>query len=105
MGILDTLAEAHVRDWQRRGRPSTPGGVGGPTPNLETQLFTEILCLREAAEAAEAADAARHRRRALDLQVQLCALLERSGRPLAAQQLGERISRALAGGGQRASGS
>jgi hypothetical protein len=90
MGIFDTLAEARIRDWQRRGRPMGAPGDGpvGAAGNLETQLLGEIVKLRAQARASrDPAEQKALRKHARDLKLQLMVLLESSGRPLAASQL------------------
>lgn len=93
MGIFDQLAEARIQDWIRRGRPH-PEGVRGHVDggSLEAQLLGEIIALRESARD-EADDELRAHllKEAGKREVQLFVLLERSGRPLAAKQLAERL--------------
>lgn len=95
MGIFDRLAEARIQDWTRRGRPHpkevTEDLKGG---TLESQLLGEIIALRQGAKAEPDDKARAHllaeaRRR----EIQLFVLLERSGRPLAAKTLAERLQR------------
>ncbi len=93
MSMFDKLAEARIRDWQRRGCPNRKQALdscGGG--NLESQLLQEIVALRAAAKK-EADERVRAEvlEQARKLKVQLVVLLERTGRPLAARKIEGRL--------------
>jgi len=93
---MTLLAEANIRDWQRRleaGEATITPSDSAPLEGegLEAQLFKEILSLRQAAAAADdAAERERLRRRGADLYIQLMAVVEKD-RPLLARTLAERL--------------
>jgi len=95
MGVLERMAEARIRQWQeRRPEERTAHGSGLPTETLEVQLLNDIVALRD--QITRATDDTTHQaltRTARELEVRLMILLEQSGRPLAAQQLSERLSK------------
>ena len=94
--LMTLLAEANIRDWQRRleaGEATITPSDSAPLEGegLEAQLFKEILSLRQAAAAADdAAERERLRRRGADLYIQLMAVVEKD-RPLLARTLAERL--------------
>jgi len=95
MGLFDQLAEARIQDWIRRGRPhreAVEGFVDGGT--LEAQLLGEVIALKQAARSEPDEAARMHlQQEARKRQLQLSVLLERSGRPLAARALEERLAK------------
>ena len=94
MAIFETLAEARIRDWQRRGRPHAETAVqdlGAGT--LEGQLLSEIIALLESARDESDAGVREHLRdEARKRRIQLMVLLEKSGRALAAKAIEERLA-------------
>lgn len=95
MGVLERMAEARIRQWQeRRPEDRAVHGRGLPTETLEVQLLNDIVTLRE--QITEAPDDTTRQaltKTARELETRLMILLEQSGRPLAAQQLSERLSK------------
>lgn len=93
VGLFDRLAEARIQDWIRRGRPHPKElATDLQGTSLEAQLLGEILALRQSASTEDRPDARAHLlREASKRQTQLFVLLERSGRPLAAKALADRL--------------
>jgi hypothetical protein len=93
-GFLDQLAEARIRDWQRRvaaGEVSATEGLPLKGESWESQLFHEIVALRLAArESTDEAEAQALRDRAEGLRIQLMVALERD-RPRLARILAARL--------------
>lgn len=94
-GILDDLAEARIKEWQRRVASGDVRADAPPLPldRLENQLFKEILGLFERARAATGVEREELLRDANKLRLQLIIGLEKTN-PLAAAQLDDRIARA-----------
>lgn len=102
MPLFETLAEARIQDWIRRGRPHNPALAGLlDGPSLEAQLLAEIGALRSAArlqtELQSGSETESETRQALltasrKRELQLMVLLESSGRSLAARAIAERIA-------------
>jgi len=94
--IFEVMAEAKIRDWQRRvasGDPSaTSSGEGTKVESWETQVFKEIIDLHAAARDAEGEERARLLSKARDLRIQLMTALEKD-RPLLARTLAEKLWR------------
>ena len=98
MADLHHLLEARIRDYHQRKakgelRPAPEGGQAAGKQSLEGALLGEAQELRRQAESetregakAELLEQARRR------EIQLSVLLERSGRPLAARLLAERLA-------------
>ncbi len=95
MGVFERLAEARIRQWQaRKPEDRVAHGGGAQVESLEVQLLNDIVALREQiANAMEDATREGLSKTARELEVRLMILLEQSGRPLAAQQLSERLSK------------
>ncbi len=96
---LEILAEAHIRDWQRRvaaGELPAIEGIDTRVESWESQLFRQIVGYRRAARA-EGDPATRQAltRRADDLQITLLATVERD-RPRLALALAQRLAAAAA---------
>lgn len=103
MGIFDLLAEARIKEWQKRAPDQKDKGaeetltITGPEP-LEVQLFKEIIALHKSAhKATEQVERHELLSKASGLQTQLMVVLEQSGRPLAARQVTENIRLHLSG--------
>ena len=95
MDWLEQLVEARLRDWDRRVREGTapsPPEASLLAPGLEVQLWREVLALHQlAAERPPGPERDAAAAGARDREVQLWILLERTGRPLAAAQLQQRL--------------
>jgi len=98
------LAEARIREWQRKPAAARDRGVqpeAAVTP-LEMQLLEEVMRLHEMAAAAkEPATADALRRQATGVETRLLIVLESSGRPLAAQRFGALIQEMRSGAAHR----
>lgn len=94
-GFLDALAEARIREWQRRvaaGEVSATEALPLNADSWESQLFKEVVALRLAARDTEdPAEARRLRERAEGLRIQLMVALE-ADRPRLAQVLAARLA-------------
>jgi hypothetical protein len=97
--LLERMAEANIRDWNRR---KAAGQTGSARPlmddfdSLESQLFKEVLALHAQAHAvADPDEAARLRRKAADARIRLLVTVEKD-RPRLAQVLDARLTQALA---------
>lgn len=97
---LELLAEAHIRDWQRRvaaGEVRAVEGVDTRVESWESQVFKQIVGYRLAARASDDDDEADAlRRRANDLEITLLATVERD-RPRLARVLAQRLAAATRG--------
>lgn len=98
MGIFEKLAEARIRQWQEQSRAEpTQRAHPATTPTtdtLEVQLLNDIVALRERiTTTTDDTERQALSKSARELEVRLMILLEQSGRPLAAQQLSERLSK------------
>lgn len=98
MSDWEKVAEARIKEWLQRPPVDRPPGLGeGPLVPLETQLLDEALELAREANGLPDGPARKdvERRRAA-VETRLLILLERSGRPLAAQRISELLSQARA---------
>ncbi len=79
-----TMAEARIRDWQRRKERGEVRGVPeAQLEGLESQLYNEVVRERElAAAAATPAQRQAHRDRAEAARIRLMIILEKGERPL-----------------------
>lgn len=89
--ILSILAEARIRDWQRRKDAGELAPVAHDPleerQSLEGQLLREILDLLERAATASEAERQELHRRASELEIRLMVLLESNGLRLAARRI------------------
>ncbi|HET9954022.1 MAG TPA: hypothetical protein VFQ61_05945 [Polyangiaceae bacterium] len=106
---LDILAEARIRDWQRRkasgecavqstGRAAPLAHDAG---TLQTQLLQRVLELLERAARAEPEERAKLDSTARELETRLMVLLEDEGLGLAARRIAAQLEQRRAGWGQR----
>ena len=95
--ILDQLAEANIRDWQRRvaaGEVDPQQPLSLHVQSWESQQFKEIVRLRDEARAVDdPEEQQRLRQRAEALRLQLMMVVERD-RPLLARALAARLANA-----------
>jgi hypothetical protein len=99
MSALEILAEARIREWLSRPRAERERVEFSydQTAPLELQLVTDVLALdRLAARASDDADRRDLEKRADALMLRALVLLERDGRPLAAQHFADRRREARA---------
>jgi hypothetical protein len=96
---LELLAEAHIRDWQRRvaaGEVQPTEGLDTRVESWESQTFRQVVGYRLAARAAsDPEEAAALRQRANHLEITLLATVERD-RPRLARVLAARLAAATA---------
>ncbi|HMA95129.1 MAG TPA: hypothetical protein VKP30_20705 [Polyangiaceae bacterium] len=86
---FEILAEARIRDWQRRkDRGELPSTVpDAPGESLELQLLHQITELIARIPHAEPAEQVRLERESRNLEIRLMVTLEGNGLPLAARRI------------------
>lgn len=104
---FEILAEARIRDWQRRKErgehnTTTPNSMG---ESLEAQLLHQITELIARRSQSDPAERLRLDREARDLEIRLMVTLEGNGLPLAARRIAAELERIRAGNSPSSSGS
>jgi hypothetical protein len=92
---LAILAEAQIRDWQRRKEAGEVSAVAseGAGDSIESQLLRRIVELIERVARADEPDRVRLEREARELEIRLMVTLEGNGLPLAARRIAGELER------------
>lgn len=104
---FEILAEARIRDWQRRKEQGEihPVASDSAGESLEAQLLHQITELIARVSQADPAERLRLDREARDLEIRLMVTLEGNGLPLAARRIAAELERIRAGRPPASSGS
>ncbi|HTM44758.1 MAG TPA: hypothetical protein VL137_07370 [Polyangiaceae bacterium] len=95
MKSLNGLAEARIREWQNersKGRATKGDQLTTREEPLEVTLWKSWLDMHQRAKTANPAERQQLLQRCREIELQLLVLLERTGRPLAARRLAERLA-------------
>lgn len=101
MSIFDQLAETRIREWRERGTPGKPG-LNADTPDrghsFEIQVLHQIVELIQQAKASNnRIERAKIEQRAMQLEIQPMASLERNGFSLTAKRIADELQNARVG--------